>query len=241
MTRPTVVVARAPEPDVGQRVFDDELARVLTRDHGLDVLIVPHLYYLNSAHPGTQRLAALPASAVVGARLSPRASRWVLAALGLDAAKPFAAYVDLRAHESPEACALAMVQHVAATDGRDTPGEITAADGAVLARWYPVVDYDRCRGCRKCYDFCLFEVYDTDPDRGVVAARADNCKDGCPACARVCPHEAIMFPHCPDPVIAGDQEASPDASTLSESARSNAPAHDPIDKLIDELEDMDDG
>src|SRR5262249_33966256 len=31
----------------------------------------------------------------------------------------------------------------------------------------------------------------------------DNCKRGCPACSRVCPEHAIMFPEYKTPAIAG--------------------------------------
>src|SRR5207302_6046724 len=31
----------------------------------------------------------------------------------------------------------------------------------------------------------------------------DNCKRGCPACSRVCPEHAIMFPDYKTPAIAG--------------------------------------
>ena len=31
----------------------------------------------------------------------------------------------------------------------------------------------------------------------------DNCKKGCPACSRVCPEQAIMFPEYKTPAIAG--------------------------------------
>ena len=61
---------------------------------------------------------------------------------------------------------------------------------------------ERCICCGKCQDFCLFGVYARD-GRRVVAAEPDRCKDGCPACARLCPEGAILFPHYPDPVIAG--------------------------------------
>ncbi|HPS61447.1 MAG TPA: 4Fe-4S binding protein [Bacteroidales bacterium] len=59
--------------------------------------------------------------------------------------------------------------------------------------WYPVIDETRCNGCGQCADFCLFGVYRKDSGRvGVVQPR--NCKNNCPACARICPRVAIVFP-----------------------------------------------
>lgn len=75
--------------------------------------------------------------------------------------------------------------------------------------WFPVIEYDRCIGCRKCFDFCLFGVY-TLEDGKVRVTNPDNCKNGCPACARTCPRGAIIFPKHPfAPINGGKQEASP--------------------------------
>jgi len=77
--------------------------------------------------------------------------------------------------------------------------------------WFPVIDYDRCRGCKQCAEFCLFGTYAVDEDGRVRVARPERCKLNCPACARVCPASAIIFPKFPDGgPIAGD------AGTLGE-------------------------
>jgi NAD-dependent dihydropyrimidine dehydrogenase PreA subunit len=71
--------------------------------------------------------------------------------------------------------------------------------------WYPVIDYERCNGCRKCLNFCLFSVYSVDDDGTVVVSASANCKDMCPACARVCPQNAIIFPkHAESPIDGGE-------------------------------------
>lgn len=59
--------------------------------------------------------------------------------------------------------------------------------------WYPVIDYSRCTGCGQCADFCLFGVYDKQEGK-VVVSNPKGCKNNCPACARICPHTAIIFP-----------------------------------------------
>ncbi len=70
-------------------------------------------------------------------------------------------------------------------------------------RWYPVIDYSRCTNCMECLDFCLFGVYGVDKLDRLVVENQDNCKRGCPACSRVCPEQAIMFPDYKTPAIAG--------------------------------------
>jgi Pyruvate/2-oxoacid:ferredoxin oxidoreductase delta subunit len=70
-------------------------------------------------------------------------------------------------------------------------------------RWYPVIDYSRCTNCMECLDFCLFGVYGVDKLDRLTVENQDNCKRGCPACSRVCPEHAIMFPDYKTPAIAG--------------------------------------
>jgi len=74
-------------------------------------------------------------------------------------------------------------------------------DGA--RRWYPVIDYSRCTNCMECIDFCLFGVYGVDGAETILVEQPDNCRKGCPACSRVCPENAIMFPQHKTPAIAG--------------------------------------
>ncbi len=70
-------------------------------------------------------------------------------------------------------------------------------------RWYPVIDFSRCTNCMECIDFCLFGVYGIDSLETIVVEQADNCRKGCPACSRVCPQNAIIFPQHKSPAIAG--------------------------------------
>lgn len=70
-------------------------------------------------------------------------------------------------------------------------------------RWYPVIDYSRCTNCMECIDFCLFGVYGVDGSQRILVEQPDNCRKGCPACSRVCPENAIIFPQHKTPAIAG--------------------------------------
>ena len=73
-------------------------------------------------------------------------------------------------------------------------------------RWYPVIDYSRCTNCMECIDFCLFGVYGVDSMETILVEQADNCRKGCPACSRVCPENAIIFPQHKAPAIAGSDD-----------------------------------
>jgi NAD-dependent dihydropyrimidine dehydrogenase PreA subunit len=81
-----------------------------------------------------------------------------------------------------------------------TPEALLAPTGR---RWYPVIDYSRCTNCLECLDFCLFGVYGIDSLERIVVENQDQCKKGCPACSRVCPQQAIIFPEYKSPAIAG--------------------------------------
>jgi Pyruvate/2-oxoacid:ferredoxin oxidoreductase delta subunit len=70
--------------------------------------------------------------------------------------------------------------------------------------WFPVIDYDRCTNCMQCLSFCLFGVYGVDQQNRIQAQNHDNCKTNCPACSRVCPEAAIMFPKYKAGPINGD-------------------------------------
>ena len=71
--------------------------------------------------------------------------------------------------------------------------------------WFPVIDRDRCRTCKLCLNFCLFGVYSTDDKNQVRVSQPDHCKNNCPACARVCPARAIIFPKLDQSPINGDE------------------------------------
>ncbi|MBI3858269.1 MAG: ferredoxin family protein [Planctomycetes bacterium] len=70
--------------------------------------------------------------------------------------------------------------------------------------WFPVIDYDRCTNCMQCLTFCLFEVYGVDKNDKLTVQNQSNCKTDCPACSRVCPEVAILFPKYKKGPINGD-------------------------------------
>ena len=70
--------------------------------------------------------------------------------------------------------------------------------------WFPVIDFDRCTNCMQCLTFCLFDVYGVDKQQKITVQNQDNCKTDCPACSRVCPEVAILFPKYGKGPINGD-------------------------------------
>jgi len=74
--------------------------------------------------------------------------------------------------------------------------------------WYPVIDRERCKSCGQCAGFCLFEVYEVPEDGRIAVKNPGKCKDNCPACARICPEGAIIFPKFPAPPVNGGEGES---------------------------------
>jgi NAD-dependent dihydropyrimidine dehydrogenase PreA subunit len=216
-----------------RQMFDEELLHTLGRQPGCEILVTPHLYDLTVDGPTLARLRSLAGPLVVLAWLPERATCWLLRKAGVEGRlatmparhgqdahgatdgmpRPMWC-VDLCAYEKAEACVAAIAPILASV----SPGGGSTRRGAAVetldeptsARWYPVIDYDRCKTCLECLNFCLFGVYGLDAAEAVRVEQPDACRPGCPACARVCPSRAILFPECPDPEIAGRANAPAD-------------------------------
>jgi len=76
--------------------------------------------------------------------------------------------------------------------------------------WFPVIDYSRCTNCMQCLSFCLFEVYGVSKENKIQVQNESNCKTECPACSRVCPEVAILFPKYRHSPINGDEVGADD-------------------------------
>jgi hypothetical protein len=108
-------------------------------------------------------------------------------------------------------------------------------------RWYPVIDYSRCTNCLECIDFCLFGVYGIDHRERILVENQDNCKRGCPACSRVCPVNAIIFPEHKTPAIAGAPGEGPGGMKIDLSKLFGAPSAIELAAMERDIELVKDG
>lgn len=169
------------------------------------MLVVPHVYCLRPDDEALRRMEEADGEIRLASWLHPRAARWTMTFLGAVCACEEPLCVDMGAFASVEGCAdlLSEGANLLSNGSAGDDGALEELAGSTEERWYPVLDRERCTACGRCLDFCLFGVYSRD-GRRVVVAEPDKCKPGCPACARVCPAGAIMFPHYEaDPAIAG--------------------------------------
>jgi Pyruvate/2-oxoacid:ferredoxin oxidoreductase delta subunit len=97
---------------------------------------------------------------------------------------------------------------LAATIDRDS--QTSPVTSTPWKPWFPVIDYSRCTNCMQCLSFCLFDVYGVSADRKIQVQNQSNCKTDCPACSRVCPEVAIMFPKYRHGPINGEEIKSDD-------------------------------
>jgi NAD-dependent dihydropyrimidine dehydrogenase PreA subunit len=98
------------------------------------------------------------------------------------------------------------------TEPTTEPGSGPRAGGAAAPwkPWFPVIDYSRCTNCMQCLSFCLFDVYGVSADSKIQVQHQSNCKTDCPACSRVCPEVAIMFPKYRHGPINGEEITADD-------------------------------
>lgn len=94
----------------------------------------------------------------------------------------------------------------------DMRSRTASAEPGAWTPWFPVIDYDRCTNCMQCLSFCLFGVYGVSDDSQIQVQNNDKCKTNCPACSRVCPEAAIMFPKYKNGPVNGAEVTEEDLS-----------------------------
>jgi len=173
------------------------VSRLAERFHTV-VWSIPLLYDFPSDSPVIQRLRSLPEPAYFLSPLSERAMKSILNNLQI----PYAGVFETE-------------ESVQISDGSISGSQIEYLQETPPPRWYPVIDDSQCTACLECVNYCLFGVYAIGPDSRPFVDQPDACRDGCPACARVCPSRAIMFPLYEDQSIAGfTQESTDDLKDL---------------------------
>jgi len=149
---------------------------------GYEATIVPDLCKTAISNAGQMVLIA--STTVVACY--PRAVRSIFDSVGLKPERVF----DIRNHSSEQVLSDMGISQPVFSPEQPFP-EFPPEEGKEA--WNPAIDKERCTECGKCHDFCLFGVYAVD--KGMVkVTQPQNCKNNCPACARVCPSKAIIFP-----------------------------------------------
>ena len=176
---------------------DSEIVSLLAAKFDVGVLSIPFLYDLPEHSPIIQYLRSLPEAPYFLVPLSPRAVKNVLRYLQI-----------------PHADIFVTQDTVQIPQGTIIGGRVERLEESLKPRWYPVIDDSRCTACLECVNYCLFGVYTIGSASRPLVDQPDACRDGCPACSRVCPSKAIMFPLYEDNVIAGYDDNADDLNEL---------------------------
>ncbi len=193
----SIIISQGEEDDFGA-----ELAGLCGKLADVRVLLTPHLYHLPDESRCWAELGASGGTLVVVSPLHPRPARWLLHRHGIavDERHVFTS----QAFDCARDCFAAICDALGLASETATAVQSNVFDEPVSPRWYPVLDKSRCSNCGHCRQFCLFGVYELNEDGEVVVQYPDRCKPGCPACSRICPHGAIIFPlYAKNAAIAG--------------------------------------
>lgn len=220
-----------------ETAWDTELAEALAVNLNAHILSIPFLYDLRSFGPTVQRLREIDEPTICISPLPVRAAENLLGII-LGKRSVLTRFVDPR-NRSIDTI-VRFLDEKKIRNGQ--PGQVDRVDEPTTKRWYPIIDKNRCTGCLECVNFCLFGVYVIGNGDRPLVDQPDACRDGCPACSRVCPGRAIMFPMHEDRVIAGEidaEESQTNADTTqAEKERkrhlSNVP--DGLDDLVDRID-----
>ena len=166
-----------------------------------DVLSVSDLCRL-SAHraPMLRKLAESGDLTIIACH--PRAVRYLFRRAEVELQESRVKFIDMRANDLHEVLDELSCEQ---TDVEVTADLFESDEHDSWPPWFPVIDYDRCINCKQCMNFCLFGVYETDSNDYIKVTNPELCKNNCPACARICPEAAIIFPKCSESPINGEE------------------------------------
>ena len=219
-----VIVSRSPSEDLARRALEEELVNALAKRDDVDVVTVPHLYDLAEKDDALKFLRAATGPMLVLAWLYPRAIHSTLDHLHI---KAHSTQIHLKDGDTAQGILAEIFRKLAKLPSSANPKSKIqnpkSFASSTAHRWFPVIDRERCTDCMECIEFCLFGVFGVDDEQHLLVESPDNCRKGCPACSRVCPQGAIIFPMHRQPVVAGAPGASLSAQKLDLSELFGAP------------------
>ncbi len=180
-----------------------------------------------SRDPRLREWSQTPSPAIVAC--FPRAVRWLFHAADVPLSQERVRFFNMRTQPPEEIIRELMKDDRSSkTQEQSVPSSTnhqssTANHQSNWVSWFPVIDYDRCVNCKQCMNFCLFGVYGPSDDGRVRVQNPSGCKTNCPACARMCPQKAIIFPKYADSPINGDVGAGSCAGSDSGQPQGGAP------------------
>lgn len=226
------------------RDWEESVLDFLQRRFPGTVYVLPHIYDLIDG-PEIEFLRSLKESAIVFSWISDRAAFWLLKKWNIQTEIQCFDLTSLRSEEENSQSmesrsmepllelgffAQENLQENLNVQKRQIVNE-ARSENPLLRRWYPIIDYQACVGCLECVNYCLFGVYTIGEQDKPNVELPDQCRDGCPACSRVCPGGAIMFAEYDDPIISG---RSPHEKSANDSIK-DVPWDDELDQLIDNV------
>ena len=205
MTHPRIILSGHETPDTLNAMEQGVIDRCHGR--GLDCLLIPDLCHVAESSGLWSKLADRLRNAVLLCWIHARPAEWLLhrhqiVGQGL-------AILNLGSFSDATSVVRAVMAAIpdgskSGTKAKQRTGKLERLGEPASERWYPVLDGSRCVNCQHCLQFCLFGVYELDAQGEVAVCHPDQCKPGCPACSRICPQSAIMFPlYEKDAAIAG--------------------------------------
>ena len=158
----------------------------------------------------------------------PRAVKWLFHASGAPLPQEGVEFLNMRTSSAEEIISLLLGEKTPVRSKR----EIQLQEKGEWIPWFPVIDYDRCKNCMQCLNFCLFGVYGLDEKGQVQVINPAGCKTNCPACARLCPQTAIIFPKYTDSPINGGEVDNSKTGTQNLDLDITSLSHSDIHELI---------
>jgi NAD-dependent dihydropyrimidine dehydrogenase PreA subunit len=204
--RPRIVLCNCVHYEIIPPASKERILAALSQA-GLPVEVVDDLCGL-AAHrdPRLQDWRAAPSLAIVAC--FPRAIRWLFHAAGAPLSDGQVRLFNMRTQSPEDILGALLIEKKSVSSASPNHQSSIINQESSWVPWFPMIDYDRCANCKQCLNFCLFGVYQLSEAGQVQVRNPAGCKTNCPACARMCPQEAIIFPKYGEPPINGDEVPS---------------------------------